>query len=161
MSRSLKALLLPDPPRRVPAHRALGIVFRTAHLMTFGALLGGHLFDVEAGRLVPFLVATAASGVALMALECWATFAWLFMVKGLAVLLKIGLLLLVPVFWDHRVLLLLGVVAVASAAAHMPARFRHYSLLSGGAAPRDAPIGPSGEPPSPDQPSTISRTSAG
>ncbi len=106
--------------------------------MTFGALVGGHLFEVDPGRLLPFLVATAASGAALMALECWATSEWLFMGKGLAVLLKLGLLALIPVFWEHRLLLLFGIIGVASVGAHMPSRFRHRSLLSVPAARADA-----------------------
>lgn len=127
---ALKAVLFPAPPRRIPAQRALAIALRTAHLMTFGALVGGHLFEVDPGRLLALLVATAASGAALMALECWATAEWLFMGKGLAVLLKLGLLALIPVFWEHRLLLLFGIIAVASVGAHMPSRFRHRSLLT-------------------------------
>lgn len=125
----LGRLLFPDPPRRIPAHRGLGIALRTAHLMTFGALLGGHLFEVEPGRLLPFLLVTIASGAGLMALELWATVAWLFMVKGLAVLLKLLLLCAIPFFWERRVLLLLAVIAVASVGSHMPSRFRHHSLV--------------------------------
>jgi hypothetical protein len=125
-----RRLLFPDPPRQIPRHRALGLVLRTAHLMTFGALLGGHLFDVDPARLMPFLIATIASGLALMALEVASTGAWLLMGKGLAVVLKLGVLLMVPVFWEHRVPLLLLVVAIASVGSHMPARFRHRLVLS-------------------------------
>ena len=132
MSRAtLNAWLFPDPPRRIPAHRALGVALRTAHLMTFGTLLGGHVFGIEAGRLLPFLIATIATGVGLMALELAATLGWLFMGKGLAVLLKLLLLLSVPLFWEQRVLILLAVILVASVGAHMPSRFRHYSILAG------------------------------
>ncbi|MBI4635665.1 MAG: hypothetical protein HY727_04890 [Candidatus Rokubacteria bacterium] len=127
----MRNLLCPDPPRRVPGHRALGVALRTAHLATFGTLLGGHAFDVEPARLYPFLVATIASGAALMALELASTCAWLFLGKGVAVLLKLLLLLMVPVFWEQRVAILVLVVVVASVGAHMPSRFRHYSLLHG------------------------------
>jgi hypothetical protein len=125
----LRDLLFPDPPRHIPRHRALGIALRTAHLMTFGTLLGGHLFDVDPARLQPFLFATIATGAALMALELASTCAWLFMGKGLVVLFKLGLLLMVPLFWDHRVALLLLIVAVASVGAHMPSRFRHRCFV--------------------------------
>ena len=126
----MKPVFFPDPPRRIPHHRALGIALRTAHLMTFGALLGGHLFAVDASRLRPFLIATIASGLGLMALELASTCAWLFMGKGLAVLLKLLVLLMVPVFWEHRLPLLLATVAVASVGSHMPARFRHSFVLA-------------------------------
>jgi hypothetical protein len=128
---ALRAILFPEPPRVIPAHRLLSVALRTAHLMTFGALVGGHLFEVEQSRLFPFLVATILSGAGLMALEMAATCAWLFLGKGLAVLAKLLLVASIPLFWEHRVALLLLSVAVASVGAHMPARFRHYSLLSG------------------------------
>jgi hypothetical protein len=125
----VRRLLFPDPPRRIPRHRALGLSLRTAHLMTFGALLGGHLFEVDSARLQPFLLATIASGLGLMALELASTCAWLFMGQGLAVLIKLSVLLMVPVFWEHRVALLLLTVVVASIGSHMPSRFRHRLLL--------------------------------
>jgi hypothetical protein len=125
----VRALLFPDPPRQIPRHRGIGLALRTAHLMTFGALLGGHLFDIETTRLMPFLLATIASGVGLMALELASTCAWLFMGKGLAVLVKLLVLLMVPLFWDHRVALLLLTVALASVGSHMPARLRHRCFL--------------------------------
>jgi len=125
----VRPLLFPDPPRQIPRHRVLGVALRTAHLMTFGALLGGHLFAVDPTRLMPFLIATIASGLGLMALELASTCAWLFMGKGLAVLLKLLVLLMVPVFWEHRVPLLLLTVAMASVGSHMPSRFRHRLVL--------------------------------
>jgi hypothetical protein len=127
--RSLYGLLCPDPPRRIPAHRALSIAFRTAHLATFGTLLGGHVFGVEPSRLLPFLVVTIASGAALMALELASTFEWLLMVKGLAVVLKLLLLAMIPIFWSRRVSILLVIVTVAAISSHMPARLRHYHIL--------------------------------
>jgi hypothetical protein len=123
------SLAVPDPPRAIPRHRALGIALRTAHLIAFGTLLGGHVFAVDPPRLVPFLAATIATGLSLMALELASTCAWLFTGAGLTVLVKLGLLLAVPVFWEQRVLLLVLVVIVASVGAHMPSRFRHRDLV--------------------------------
>ncbi len=75
-----------------------------------------------------FLLATIASGLALMMLEIVSTCAWLWMGKGVAVLLKLLLLSTVPFFWESRVAILLAVVVVASVGSHMSSRFRHYSL---------------------------------
>jgi len=121
----VRSVFFPEPPRRIPQHRALGVALRTTHLITFGALLGGHFFAVDASRLVPFLIATIASGLGLMALELASTCAWLFMGKGVSVLLKLLVLLMVSVFWEYRLPLLLLTVAVASVGSHMPSRFRH------------------------------------
>lgn len=134
----LTTVLFPDPPRTIPAHRALSIALRTAHLGAFGTLLGGHVFNVDHLRLLPFLYATIITGVALMGLELAATCAWLFMGKGVAVVAKLGLLAMIPLFWEQRVWILLGVLIVASVASHMPSRFRHCSLLPAGGAAKAA-----------------------
>jgi hypothetical protein len=115
--------------RRIPHERAWNVGLRTLHLMAFGALLGGHVWQVQADLLYPSLAITVASGAALIGLELYQNVHWLFLGKGLVVLAKLALLLLVPLFWEARVLLLLAVVALASIGAHMPARFRHYSVL--------------------------------
>jgi len=131
LSSTLRSLLFPDPPRRIHGHRWLSVILRTAHIIAFGTLLGGHVFETDNSRLVPFLAATILTGSGLMLLELASTAHWLFMAKGLAVLLKLLLLSMVPLFWEQRVALLLAVVVVASVAAHMPSRLRHYSLLAG------------------------------
>lgn len=141
MLSALRVALFPDPPRAIPAHRAISIALRTAHLMTFGTLLGGHVFDIDHSRLLPFLLATIVTGVALMAVELASTCAWLFMGKGVAVLLKLLLLAAVPLFWEQRVSILLLIVVIASVGSHMPSRFRHYSLLSGPSAQQGEPLG--------------------
>jgi hypothetical protein len=123
----LGAALFPDPPRRIPHARLLNVSCRTVHIAAFGLLLGGHAWGIEADRLLPPLWITIGSGVALMVL---ASAHWLLEGRGLMVLLKLGLLLLVPLAWEHRLPILLAVVAVASVGSHMPARFRHASLLS-------------------------------
>ena len=86
--------------RRVPHARAWNVGLRTLHLMAFGVLLGGHFWGVQADLLYPSLAITVASGAALMGLELYQSAHWLFLV-----------------------------VAVASVGAHMPARYRHYSVL--------------------------------
>jgi hypothetical protein len=128
---TLRRALFPEPARVIPGHRLLGVAFRTAHILTFSVLLGGHLFEIDAAQLVPFLIGTIVSGAAMMALELASTCAWLFMGKGIAVVVKLALLVLVPLFWGERVAILVLVIIVASVGAHMPSRFRHYSVLAG------------------------------
>ena len=127
----LRDLLCPAPPRRIPGQRALNIALRTAHLSTFGALLGGHMFGVDPTRLGPFFAATALSGVLLVALELASTCEWLVQGRGLAVIVKLAVLAAVPVFREQRLVLLLVIVVIASVGSHMPARFRHRSFLPG------------------------------
>jgi hypothetical protein len=121
--------LFPDPPRRVPGGRMLGVAFRTVHLLAVGTLLGGHVFDVEPERLVPALAAAIVSGAGMIALELAATCDWLRRGKGVAALAKVGLLLLVPIFWEQRVALLIAATVLAGIASHMPGRYRHAVVV--------------------------------
>ncbi|MFQ5656606.1 MAG: hypothetical protein ACE5G5_03630 [Candidatus Methylomirabilales bacterium] len=126
----LRQCFFPEQIRFLPGARAWSITFRTLHLAAFGVLLGGHAFAVDPEKLLPSLWLTILSGIGLIALEVYATgFYWLFLGKGVAVLVKLGLLVAVPFFWEQRVWLLLAVVVIASVGSHMPSRFRHYSLL--------------------------------
>lgn len=110
--------------------RAVSIALRTLHLASFGILLGGHAFAIEADRLLLALYLTIGSGAGLIALELYVFgLYWLFLGKGIMVLLKLGVLLAVPLLWDYRLLLLFLVVVIASVGSHMPARYRHYSFL--------------------------------
>ena len=121
---------LPEQVRYVPGTRAISIALRTLHLAAFGILLGGHVFGVEPEKLLLYLSLTILSGIGLIATEVYAVGLYSFFLgKGLMVLAKLGLLLAVPVFWEQRVALLLVVVVIASVGSHMPARYRHYSVL--------------------------------
>ncbi len=125
---SLRDLLLPLPPRRLPHARAWNVAFRTAHLAAIGTLLGGHVFGVPHDQLIVWLWVSIGTGAALMAIESFATLDWLMQVSGLLVLFKLLLLLLIPFAWDARVPILYTVVAIAGIGSHMPGKYRHYSV---------------------------------
>jgi hypothetical protein len=130
MVETLRCWFFPERMRFLPGTRAMSIALRTVHLAVFGMLLGGHGFGLEAERLLPYLWLTVVSGVGLIALEVYAVgLYWLVLGKGIMVLLKLALLLLIPFFWEARVPLLLLVVVIASVGSHMPARYRHYSIV--------------------------------
>lgn len=130
MGKRFRRWVFPEHTRVFPRSRGISIAFRTVHLATFGILVGGHVFDVDSARLLRYLVLTILSGVGLIALEVYAAgLYWLFLGKGIMVLVKLALLLMIPVFWEGRVILLLLVVGIASISSHMPARYRTYSLL--------------------------------
>lgn len=130
MVETTRRWLFPEQPRHLKGARAWSIAFRTLHLAGFGVVLGGHAFAIEPEKLLPYLWLTILSGLGLIVLEVGAVgLYWLFLGKGIMVLLKLALLLLVPFFWEGRVALLLLVVGIASVGSHMPARYRYYSLL--------------------------------
>jgi hypothetical protein len=127
----LRSLLLPDPRRRLAHGRAWNVGARTVHLAATGALVGGHVFGVQADVLLPWLWVGIASGAVMLAVELYTSFDWLTQVGGLAVAAKLALLCAIPFAWSARVPLLFAVVAIAGVGAHMPGKYRHYSVLYG------------------------------
>jgi hypothetical protein len=122
-------LLFPEPVRVLPHARAWNIGFRTAHIAVIGILLGGHFFEVPEDRLRAMLGLALATGLALIFIEAYPSCRWFYQGRGVLVLLKLGLLAIIPLLWDHRVPILLVIVVIASVGSHMPSRFRYYSLL--------------------------------
>jgi hypothetical protein len=111
--------------------RWLNIAFRTFHLIVSGLLLGGHMFDVASERLLVFLILTIVSGATLVALELLRSWRWTYQGMGLAVELKLGLLMVAAAWPSQRVPLLIVAVILGSVGSHMPGRFRHFSLIDG------------------------------
>ena len=126
----LEALLRIEQ-RPLPGARVLRTGLRTAHLAAMGALYGGHIFGVEAGQLLPALIATLATGGGLIALDVYRAPIWIVQIRGLATLAKMVLVACVAVYWDHRIALLTLVLVIGSINSHMPARWRYYSVLQG------------------------------
>jgi hypothetical protein len=110
--------------------RALNIALRTAHIGAMGILLGGHAFDIAPERLKLSLWLTIGSGLALAAVEiAGPRLLWFQQGRGFITMAKLALICTVPLFWDHRLPILLAVVVIASVGSHMPGRYRYYSLL--------------------------------
>jgi hypothetical protein len=117
--------------RAVPHLRLLRTTLRTLHLLAAAALYGGHVYGVEAPRLLPALAATLVTGGAFLGLEVWRFPPWLAQLRGVATLAKLALLASVPLLWEWRVPILSVVLATGVVTAHMPGRFRYRSLLAG------------------------------
>ncbi len=99
MAGFLRDWFFPEHRRFLPGARAWSIAFRTLHLAAFGILKGGHTFAVDAEKLLPSLWLTILSGIELIALEVYAVgLYWVFLGKGITVLVKLGILLAVPFF---------------------------------------------------------------
>ncbi len=114
----------------IPHARAWNIGWRTAHIAVISVLVGGHAFDVSAARLYPILWLAIVTGAVLIFFEAFSVrLRWLVEGRGLMVVAKLLLLLLIPFAWSYRLPILLAVIVLASIGSHMPARFRYYSIL--------------------------------
>ncbi len=139
MSTRLSTLLFPPSPRTLPFNRGISIGFRTLHLMASSVLLGGHAFDVDPERLVVMLYLTVGSGLGLVLLELYRSCDWVYQGMGVLVVVKVAITALAGLWWGARMPLLLLVLTLGSVGSHMPARYRHYSLLHGRVLQDDAP----------------------
>lgn len=105
------------------------VALRTAHIIGFSVLFGGHWFGLPREILAPWLYCSVLSGAALMAMDLRKGFDWLFQAAGVMTLVKILILALVPVFWGQRLVLLTLVMVIGSVGSHMPGVLRHFYLL--------------------------------
>ncbi len=64
-----------------------------------------------------------------MATDLHASVAVLCEARGIAVIAKVVLLLLIPVFWEVRVPLLVIILLIGAVSSHMPKRMRHRVLI--------------------------------
>jgi hypothetical protein len=64
----------------------------------------------------------------MLAVEVYSSLDWLAELGGLAVVLKVALLCVIPFAWSARAPILFVVVAVAGIGSHMPGKYRHYSI---------------------------------
>lgn len=121
--------LFPAEPRDFPYRRSLRILLRTLHILATGVLLGGCVFNQPAAALAPWLTASAGTGLALVVIDLHASLMVLVELRGLMLLIKLLLLILIPVFWDLRIHLLVIVLFLGAIGSHMPKSYRHKILL--------------------------------
>jgi len=130
----LAKTLLPDPPRYLRGERWLNIVLRARHLVGVAGIGGGFLFGQDPAAWEAYWHLSIGTGIALTALYLWSTCAWLFELKGLAVVLKV-LLLGIALAWPAaRAELFITIVILSGVIAHAPARVRGQRWLRIGGA---------------------------
>ncbi len=112
---------------QIPYRRVWSILFRTLHLLAISILVGGHVFRAPAEQLRPMLYLAIASGVGMAVLEAYPSAQSLLQGWGILLMVKLLLLCMVPFAWEHRVPILLVVLAIGSVGSHMIKRLRHAS----------------------------------
>ncbi|OGQ91004.1 MAG: hypothetical protein A2289_00850 [Deltaproteobacteria bacterium RIFOXYA12_FULL_58_15] len=105
------------------------MALRALHVLSGGTLLGGHIFGLHRDSLLPWLVATLASGTTLLLVDMLASFAVLCEVRGTMVFVKLALVGLAGIYWPARVPLLVTALLLGVFASHMSGRQRHFVLF--------------------------------
>jgi len=117
--------------RKIPGARWLRTSLRTLHLIAVGALYGGHLYAVDVDRLRPALFSVLLTGGLLVCFEAWQSRIWLVQLRGVATILKFGLLAAIGFAPDLKMALLTLALVIGSISSHMPGRWRYHSVLHG------------------------------
>jgi len=99
------------------------------HILCTGILLGGHVFEQPQSVIEPWLYASVFSGLAIFITDLHASMTVLFEVRGLMLIIKLALLLLIPLFWPLRIPILVAVLFIGAIGSHMPKHWRHKVLL--------------------------------
>jgi len=92
-------------------------------------LLGGHIFNQTEAVLEPWLWTTVVTGLIILITDLHSSLAILFEVRGIAIIFKIALLLLIPLFWEERITLLVLVLLIGAISSHLPKRYRHKTFV--------------------------------
>lgn len=117
-----------SPTRTISWMRTLRMTVRSAHVIAAAAYFGGHVYGVPPEQIVPAFVAVLGTGVAFVVLEVARAPVWMVQVRGVAALLKVGLMLWAQAWTPLAIPLLTVALVVGVVVSHMPGRYRYYSL---------------------------------
>lgn len=123
--------LLSQESRFFPGQRWVNICLRTLHLIGLAGLGGGFLYPPTGDAWVDYLYLTLASGLGLTAISIYSNGIFLVQLRGQAILLKVLLLALIPVWPDARLLIFLVVIVISGLISHAPAEVRYFSIFHG------------------------------
>lgn len=127
----LRSLIFPKESRYLPGQRWINIGLRTLHLIGVAGLGAGFLYAAADQQWRLYLDLALVSGLVLSLLFVYSNGIWLFQVRGQAILLKVGLLGMMPLVPDLRPPLFLALIVISGVVAHAPASVRYHSLWHG------------------------------
>lgn len=123
--------LFPDQSRSLPAQRWIKISLRTLHLMGTAGLGGAYLYSAPAEDWLVYFWLTIATGICMSLLECWSNAIWLLQIRGIAIGVKLLVLLAIGLIEGASLPLFLLVIGISGVVAHAPGSLRYYSPYHG------------------------------
>jgi len=127
---SLYRILFPASSREFFGKRWSNIVLRTLHIVGMIGL-GGYLFGAERALWLPYVLLTLGTGLGLMLLYIISNGIFFIQLRGIAILLKLVLLAMIPLTDLSATGLLIAVIAISAVIAHAPGDIRYFSILHG------------------------------
>ena len=105
---------------------------RTLHLVGVAGLGAGFLYAAADESWLLYFYLTQVTGILMVLVALYRNFIWLIQLRGQAVLFKLLLLGLIPLFPELKAVLLILVVLVSGWISHAPGRVRYYSIYHRG-----------------------------
>jgi hypothetical protein len=104
------------------------ISLRTLHLLSIAGVGGGVLLGLEQSLWINYWWMALASGGLMMLMDIISNPVWIVQVRGLAILLKLVLLVFLLNYPDWDGFLLVVIIIISSVISHAPAKLRYYSI---------------------------------
>ena len=123
--------LLPTLLYQLKTIRSVNITLRSLHLVGLLGVGGGTLFGVAPELVNPWLWTTILSGASLMGISIWSSRLFLIQLRGLVILIKILMLILILYTDGADIALLIGIALLSGIIAHASGNVRYYSIFHG------------------------------
>lgn len=134
---SFHSSIFPPASREFKGLRWVNISLRSLHLVGMAGLSADYLFQAVISPLLPFWELTFISGLVMVMLAVWSDGRWLLQWRGLAIFIKLLLLMLLPgfdeLFTHGGGWVLIAIILISSIISHAPGkvRYRFWLPLSG------------------------------
>ena len=124
---SLHHTLFPEESRSFPGMRWVNIGLRTLHLIGLAGIGGAWLNPAQPVAWLPYVWLTLLSGGGLMGLSLYSNGIWLLQLRGMVILFKLVLLLLMIFIPQTSLAVVITVIVLSSVIAHAPGNLRYFS----------------------------------
>lgn len=104
------------------------ISLRTLHLLSVAGVGGGILFGLEKELWDSYWWLAIVSGGLMMLMDMVANPVWILQVRGVAIILKLLLLLLMLDYPEWGSFILILIIVMSAVISHAPGKLRYYSL---------------------------------
>lgn len=104
------------------------VLVRTIHLVGIAGVFGNAMMQTSESV---YLTITIVSGVVLVVMEAYSGWIWFVQLRGVALYIKLLLLLLMHLYPELAIPCLIAVIVISGFMSHAPSWIRYFSLLHG------------------------------
>ncbi|MGD9020648.1 MAG: hypothetical protein PVF46_02535 [Lysobacterales bacterium] len=104
------------------------ITLRTLHIVAVAGIGGGILFGLDKDSWHAYWWLSMVTGFGIVLIDALANRVWLIQVRGLAVYVKLVLLVLLWRCPAWEITLLLAIIVLSTVISHAPSKLRYYSV---------------------------------